>query len=541
MVTFDDGYRDFYTQAFPVLKQHGFTATMYLPTAFIGRNPLEFKARECLTWDEVRELNQAGMEFGSHTVNHPKLYELGESQIRKELAESKAVIEQELGERIYSFAYPYAFPSADRAFVAMFVRLLQETGYESNVTTRIGRVRADDDAFTLKRLPMNSADDGALFLAKIRGAYDWMNWPQDLCEVHPCRPDALESAPRAWRKFTRNAEPIQNPMTIIVTGAAGFIGSHTVDRLLREGHTVLGLDNLRTGRMENLSGALASPKFRLEKMDITAAGKLEEIVGQIQPQAIIHLAALVSVQESIANPDLNRWLNVEATKLVAAAATAHRVPRVVFASSAAVYGDCPDLPLKESSDKRPLSPYGWAKLESEQLLFNCTQQHKVTAVCLRYFNVYGSRQNAGSPYSGVISIFKKMFSSGQPVTVYGDGEQTRDFIHVGDLARANFLAATRPGLTSQAINICTGRPTPLNQLIEIFRDHQPEAPLARYNAERSGEIRHSLGDPSLAQTALGFSAEILVQEGLKEFAAASEAQLAENNFHRVTNSSPLFP
>jgi peptidoglycan/xylan/chitin deacetylase (PgdA/CDA1 family) len=179
VVTFDDGFRDFHTNAAPILREHGFSATMYLPTAFIGEKTLTFKERECLTWGEVRELNRAGMEFGSHTVNHPKLYELDAAQIRRELAESKAVIERELGEGIVSFAYPYAFPSADRAFVEMFTGLLRETGYESNVTTRIGRVRAEDDAFTLKRLPVNSADDGALFLAKMRGAYDWMNWPQD--------------------------------------------------------------------------------------------------------------------------------------------------------------------------------------------------------------------------------------------------------------------------------------------------------------------------------------------------------------------------
>ncbi len=179
VVTFDDGFRDFHTQAFPVLRQNGFSATMYLPTAFIGRKPLSFKERECLTWDEVRELHQAGIEFGSHTVNHPKLYELDAAQIRTELEMSKQIIEQELGVPVCSFAYPYAFPSADRAFVEIFSDLLKAAGYESNVTTRIGRVRVGDDPFTLKRLPVNSADDGALFLAKIRGAYDWMTWPQD--------------------------------------------------------------------------------------------------------------------------------------------------------------------------------------------------------------------------------------------------------------------------------------------------------------------------------------------------------------------------
>jgi peptidoglycan/xylan/chitin deacetylase (PgdA/CDA1 family) len=178
-ITFDDGFRDFYTNAFPVLRENCFSATMYLPTAFIGDKRGEFKGRECMIWSEVRELHEAGIEFGSHTVRHPKLYELGYKEIREELEMSKAVIEGKLGAAITSFAYPYAFPSADREFVEAFTDLLQRAGYACNATTRIGRVRVNDDPFTLKRLPVNSADDNALFLAKIHGAYDWMNFPQD--------------------------------------------------------------------------------------------------------------------------------------------------------------------------------------------------------------------------------------------------------------------------------------------------------------------------------------------------------------------------
>jgi UDP-glucose 4-epimerase len=308
-------------------------------------------------------------------------------------------------------------------------------------------------------------------------------------------------------------------MNIIVTGAAGFIGSHTVDRLLVEGHDVVGLDNLRTGRLENLQGAFQSPKFRLKKMDITGRGWLADVVGKVKPQAMIHLAALVSVQESIANPELNHLLNVEATQLVAEAAAAHRVPRIVFASSAAVYGDCADERLQETSGKNPLSPYGSAKLKSEDILFECARQNNLAAVCFRYFNVYGRRQDPASPYSGVISIFRKQFSSGQPVTIYGDGEQTRDFVHVSDVARANVLAATIPGAASVVANICTGQTTSLNRLVEIFRGCFPEAPSPKYAAERPGDIRHSCGDPSLARTRFGFSAKIPIQEGLLEFAA----------------------
>lgn len=178
-ITFDDGFRDFYTNAFPVLRRHSFSATMFLPTAFIGEKPARFKERECMSWSEVRELHKAGIEFGSHTVNHPKLYELCFDEIRLEIEMSKSVIEEKLGAAVSSFAYPYAFPTADRKFVETLSGILKNAGYACNATTRIGRVRAEDDPFTLKRLPVNSADDNAFFLAKVRGAYDWMNWPQD--------------------------------------------------------------------------------------------------------------------------------------------------------------------------------------------------------------------------------------------------------------------------------------------------------------------------------------------------------------------------
>jgi peptidoglycan/xylan/chitin deacetylase (PgdA/CDA1 family) len=176
IITFDDGFQDFYTAALPALRQYNFGATVFLPTAFVGR---DFKNRACMTWDEVRESQKAGIEFGSHTVNHPKLYELDLPQMRAELKESKATIEKELGQPVRSFAYPFAFPSADRAFLKVFVETLKETGYDCGVTTKIGLAGKNDDSFTLKRLPMNSADDEALFLAKLAGAYDWLAWPQE--------------------------------------------------------------------------------------------------------------------------------------------------------------------------------------------------------------------------------------------------------------------------------------------------------------------------------------------------------------------------
>jgi peptidoglycan/xylan/chitin deacetylase (PgdA/CDA1 family) len=174
VITFDDGFRDFYNAAFPLLKAHGHTATVFLPTAFIEQGRQSFKNKECLTWEEVRELRTQGIQFGSHTVNHPFLYQSSWEEIENQLVFSKVTLERELGEKVTSFAYPYAFPQQDPSFTGAFQKMLQEQGYRHCVTTMIGRVRPGDDVFSLKRLPVNNYDDKPLLLAKLNGAYDGM-------------------------------------------------------------------------------------------------------------------------------------------------------------------------------------------------------------------------------------------------------------------------------------------------------------------------------------------------------------------------------
>lgn len=304
---------------------------------------------------------------------------------------------------------------------------------------------------------------------------------------------------------------------ILVTGAAGFIGSNTCDALLAGGHEVVGVDNLRTGHAHNLALAKQSPRFRWHKCDVTEAA-FGEIMCAEQPHAVLHLAALVSVPESIAHPELNHRLNVEGTTcVIQAASAAGTVRRIAFASSAAVYGDNPDLPLAETARTNPLSPYGTAKLHSESLLAAAAAASNGTlsTVALRYFNVFGPRQDPRSPYSGVISIFASALQEGRAIKIHGDGEQTRDFVSVADVARANLAALTQPLTGSIVANICTGRATSLNALLETMRRAGGyKSALVTRGEPRAGDIRHSLGSPAKARTQLGFVAMDDLSTGL---------------------------
>lgn len=305
---------------------------------------------------------------------------------------------------------------------------------------------------------------------------------------------------------------------ILVTGAAGFIGSQTANELLTAGHAVWGVDNFRTGRRENLAEAMRHEAFVFHEFDMTEEEKCLDLVGKIRPDAIIHLAGLVSVPECAANPALNERLNFQATRIVAEAARRHDVSRIVFASSAAVYGDSAVCPIPEDAPKKPLSPYGEAKLASEDLLFEYAGTYGLIVRCQRYFNVYGPRQDPRSSYSSVISIFSDCLKNNAAPTIFGDGEQTRDFISIYDVARANVVAATEPGLISGAANICTGRATSINELWRILSRGQRRSLAPSYTPSRPGEIRHSCGLFTAALSALKFQAGITLKDGLAAFA-----------------------
>lgn len=302
---------------------------------------------------------------------------------------------------------------------------------------------------------------------------------------------------------------------VLVTGAAGFIGSHTVDLLLEKGHAVLGVDNFRTGKRENLQKAEGHSGFNLEKADICNAEGLTALVQSFRPDSIIHLAALVSVVESVENPDLNFAINIQGTHNVAEAARSCGVKRIAFASSAAIYGEPETLPLAEDASKAPASPYGMAKLASEELLLSYARCYGIEAVCLRYFNIYGPRQDPGSPYSGVISVFWKRMQEGLGVTVYGDGKQSRDFVSVFDVARANTAAGTDDQIPSGAYNICTGQQITLLDLIEAIGKIHPGNPATQFAPERHGDIRHSCGSPENASAVMHFTATTPLVDGLQ--------------------------
>jgi UDP-glucose 4-epimerase len=306
----------------------------------------------------------------------------------------------------------------------------------------------------------------------------------------------------------------------LVTGAAGFIGSHSVDCLLAMGYQIVAVDNLRTGHLQNLEGALASGRCEFIQADISDEAVMDELFDSHRFSGVLHLAALVSVPESFSNPALNSQINLLGSDVIARLCVKYSCRRIVFASSSAVYGDAIDLPSRESAMPWPLSPYGAAKLATENMLLGYAASYDLEAVCFRYFNVYGPRQDPSSPYSGVLSIFTNRFRQGLSVTIYGDGEQTRDFITVRDVAQANSQALVADEVSSGRYNVCTGNSVSLNQILALYREYYPQAPSAHYDTPRQGDIRHSRGDPALLQSTLGIELSTPFSQGLSELIAS---------------------
>jgi nucleoside-diphosphate-sugar epimerase len=310
-------------------------------------------------------------------------------------------------------------------------------------------------------------------------------------------------------------------MRFLVTGGAGFIGSHLVERLLGEGHAVRVLDDFSTGRRENLAFAKRDAALEILHADVRDAEAVRAGVAGVD--GVFHEAALVSVPRSVESPELSCAVNAHGTAHVFDAARRAGVRRIVYASSAAVYGETTTLPVAEREPVRPVSPYGLDKLYTEQLGAVFHALYGTEAVPLRYFNVFGPRQDPSSAYSGVISIFVDRLLADQGVTIFGDGEQTRDFVYVADVVDANVRAMLGPYAGPAPMNVAGGERTSLNALAVILGEIIGTRPRVTHAAARAGDIVHSQGDITAIGAALGYTPRWTVRAGLEALVAATRA------------------
>jgi UDP-glucose 4-epimerase len=298
-----------------------------------------------------------------------------------------------------------------------------------------------------------------------------------------------------------------------VTGAAGFIGSSLVRSLLQRGDEVRGIDNFATGKRENLSEVLSRMDFR--EADILDLDAMRQACDGVD--YVLHEAAIPSVPKSVLDPIASNRANSDGTVNVLVAARDAKVKRVVYAASSSAYGDTPTLPKREAMTPNPISPYAVAKLAGELYMVSFYRCYGLETVCLRYFNIFGPRQDPSSPYSGVLAKFSIQMLAGEQPTIFGDGETSRDFTYIDNAVSANLLACSAPAAecAGRVFNCATGARTTLNQTFEALRKLTGYKGSVKHGPERGGDIKHSLADIALAQKHLGYKVLVNFADGLR--------------------------
>jgi UDP-glucose 4-epimerase len=299
----------------------------------------------------------------------------------------------------------------------------------------------------------------------------------------------------------------------LITGIGGFIGSSLARALLSRGEQVRGVDNFSTGKRENISEILDQIDFR--EADIVDLNSMHQACAGVD--YVLHQAAIPSVPKSVLDPLGSNRANVDGTVNVLVAARDAKVKRLVFAASSSAYGDTPTLPKHEAMNPDPISPYAVAKLASERYLISFYRCYQLETVALRYFNIFGPRQDPSSPYSGVLAKFITQMLRGEQPTIFGDGQTSRDFTYIDNAVEANLLACKAPAdqAAGQVFNVATGRRVTLNETFNLLQGLTSYSGQPTYAPERSGDIKHSLADISKAEAALGYKPKVNFEEGLR--------------------------